>query len=66
MGQVEQIESQVAALTPPELQAFRAWFAEFDAAQWDSQLEEGIAAGKLDDFANEALAQYKSGHFRKL
>lgn len=66
MGQVEQIESQVASLAPPELEIFRAWFAEFDAAQWDSQVEKDIAGGTLDDLAKEALSRFQSGNCRKL
>jgi len=37
------------------LAAFRAWFAEFDAAVWDKQFEEDVAAGRLDQLAEEAL-----------
>ena len=33
-------------------------FAEFDAAAWDAQIEADAAAGKLDAFAAEALAEY--------
>ena len=34
---VEEIERAVRKLSPEELAAFRAWFAEFDAEVWDRQ-----------------------------
>lgn len=66
MGQVEQIESQVAALPATDLQAFRAWFSDFDADQWDCQLESDIADGKLDNLATEALSHFGSGQCKRL
>ena len=56
---VEQIEHAVRRLSPGELAAFRRWFAEFDGAQWDRQIEEDIAAGRLDALADEALADLR-------
>lgn len=66
MGQVEQIESQIAELPAPDLRAFRAWFSEFDAGQWDSQMESDLLGGKLDGLAAEALAQFDSGQCKRL
>ena len=39
MSSLNEIEDAVLRLTPAELDAFRAWFAEFDAATWDRQME---------------------------
>ena len=66
MGQIEQIESQIASLSAPELQAFRAWFAEFDDGKWDGQIESDISDGKLDGLADEALAQFSNGQYKRL
>ena len=66
MSRVEEIEIQITALTPEELQAFRAWFAEFDAALWDRQLEADAAAGKLDGLAKQALKDHREGRSREL
>ena len=52
---IEEIENAVSKLPAEQLAAFRAWFAEFDAQLWDRQLEEDVAAGKLDVLAKEAL-----------
>ena len=66
MGNVKSIEKAVEALPPSELAEFRHWFAEFDAAAWDSQIEQDAAAGKLDQLAAEALTDFRSGSAREL
>jgi hypothetical protein len=32
---VEEIEAAIQQLSPDQMVAFRAWYAEFDAAAWD-------------------------------
>jgi hypothetical protein len=66
MGTVESIEKAVAALPPSELAQFRHWFAEFDSAAWDRQIEQDAKAGKLDALAAEALADFSAGSPREL
>jgi hypothetical protein len=61
MSSVNEIEEAVQRLTPAELDAFRIWFAEFDATAWDRQLEDDVAAGRLDALADEALEDYGTG-----
>jgi hypothetical protein len=58
MGKVEAIEQAVEDLSPDELDAFRRWFAEFDALAWDRQLDKDAAEGKLDELADEALKDH--------
>ena len=65
MGNVRSIEKAVEALPPAELAEFRRWFAEFDAAAWDRQIEHDAASGKLDQLASEALADFQSGRARE-
>ena len=60
MGNMKSIENAVAALPPAELAEFRQWFAEFDAAVWDRQIERDAASGALDALASEALADHRS------
>jgi hypothetical protein len=55
MSTVQEIKKAVSKLSPEELSAFRAWFAEFDAEAWDRQFERDVAAGRLDALAEEAL-----------
>jgi hypothetical protein len=66
MGNVKSIEQAVQALPPDELAEFRRWFAEFDAAAWDRQIDNDAAAGKLDRLAVEARADYDAGVPRSL
>ena len=66
MGNVKSIEKAVESLLPSELAEFRRWFAEFDAAAWDKQIEQDAASGKLDGLAAEALADYRAGPAREI
>ncbi len=56
MGDIKAIEKAVAALPADKLAEFRLWFAEFDGAAWDGQIERDAGSGKLDGLAAEALA----------
>jgi len=60
------IEKAVAELSPNELAEFRRWFHTFDAEQWDRQFEQDVRKGKLDHFAEEAIADYEAGRAKKL
>jgi len=55
MSKLESIEKKVSGLSADELAEFRQWFAGFDAAAWDRQIEQDAKAGKLDALADEAL-----------
>ena len=66
MGNVKSIEKAVESLPPSDLAEFRRWFAEYDAATWDKQIEQDAASGKFDALAVEALADYRSGAAREV
>ena len=66
MTGVKEIESAVAQLSAEELTAFRAWFAEFDASQWDAELEDDVSASRLDALADEALNDHRDGRSTEL
>jgi hypothetical protein len=55
MSTVKEIEQAISRLSEDELAAFRRWFAEFDPEAWDRQLEQDVAAGRLDALAEEAM-----------
>ena len=55
MSTVEEIEAAIQQLSPDDMAAFRAWYAEFDAAAWDRQIAADDAAGRLDWLVQEAL-----------
>jgi hypothetical protein len=58
MTRLERIEKEIARLSPEELERFRAWFAQFDAANWDRELEADAEGGALDRLAEEALGEH--------
>jgi len=66
MTKVEAIEREVEALSPDELAAFRSWFVERDWQAWDRELERDVFAGRLDRFADEALAEIDRGETTEL
>ena len=61
MSSIQEIEKVIRGLGPEELAAFRAWFAEFDAQAWDTQLAEDTSAGRLDWLAEEARRDAREG-----
>ncbi|HLY59397.1 MAG TPA: hypothetical protein VKV95_01390 [Terriglobia bacterium] len=61
MSTIAEIEDAVRRLSPKDLAAFREWFVQLDAEAWDRQIEEDVAAGRLDSLADEALEDLKQG-----
>ncbi len=66
MPAVQELQADVAQLSPDELARFRAWFEEFDAKVWDKQIEEDVKLGKLDHLANQAIADFRTGNVREV
>ena len=66
MTKIEKLERDVTGLSPEELATFREWFAAFDAAAWDQQIDADAKAGKLDSLADAALADHRAGRSQKL
>lgn len=61
MRTVHEIEQAIRALEPQDLAVLRDWFAAFDAEIWDRQIEQDVAAGRLDRFTEEALRDSREG-----
>ena len=66
MTKVEALAREVEKLTPEELAAFRRWLVEYDWQAWDREIEQDAAAGKLDQFAAEALAEFERGETKEI
>jgi len=66
MTKIEKLTRDVRNLSTKELARFRTWFTEFDAAEWDRQIELDAETGKLDRLADAALADHTAGRSRKL
>ena len=66
METIQEIEQAVSRLAERDLARFRAWFKEFDAKRWDRQIEMDDKLGKLDDLADQAVADFKAGKCKEL
>jgi len=63
---LQEIEKTISTLPPEELTKFREWFWAFDAKNWDHQFEGDVAAGRLDDLADEAIREHQAGQSTQL
>jgi hypothetical protein len=63
---VEDIEKAITKLAPRELDKFRAWFEEFQAARFDQKIERDAHSGKLDPLADQAGADFRKGRAHEL
>ena len=61
MSKVEQIESEIAELSPAEARQVAKWLEELLADEWDRQIAADAKAGKLDRFIDEALEEHRQG-----
>jgi len=61
MSQAEMLEQTVKKLSPGERAAFRSWFIEFDAAEWDRQIEMDSKTVKMDRLVQSAVEEHKAG-----
>ena len=66
MRAVQELQSAVSQLSAEELARFREWFDKFDAEVWDRQFEEDAKSGKLDQLANQAIADFQAGKCKQL
>jgi len=54
MSKVDYVESEIRKMNPRELAEFRSWFLEFDAREWDEEIEADARSGRLEKFAEKA------------
>lgn len=66
MSNIEALQREVEKLSREELAGFREWFLEHDWRAWDRELEDDVAAGRLDKFAAEALEEHSLGETKDL
>jgi hypothetical protein len=57
MNTLAQLEDAIRQLSDVDRTAFRAWYAEFDAQEWDRQLAADVAASKLDWLSRKPARQ---------
>jgi hypothetical protein len=63
---LEDIEAAIVSLPPDELDRFRAWFANFEADDWDRQLAQDSREGKLDRLVDQARLHKRQGRCKPL
>lgn len=61
MSTVDEIEQAILNLGPQDFAQLREWFVAYDTEIWDRQLEQDVAAGRLDHLAEEALRDLREG-----
>ena len=66
MRAMKELQSAISQLSAEELTRFREWFDKFDAEVWDRQFEEDAKSGKLDQLANQAIADFQAGKCKQL
>jgi len=66
MKTLEDTEKALTELPADQLAKFRAWFEEFEAARFDQRIERDAEAGRLDQLAEQAIADFRAGRSRKL
>lgn len=63
---LHELEAAVTQLPTEDLTAFAQWFEEYLADAWDSRMEADIQAGRLDEAARAADADFESGRCKPL
>jgi hypothetical protein len=61
MTTVDDIKVAITQLSPEALHELRIWYEQFDAQRWDEQIATDIAAGRLDQLAEEAIRAFHNG-----
>jgi hypothetical protein len=64
MSRVEEIEAAIESLSPEEFRRVAQWLNDREQAQWDAQMDEDSAAGRLDFLFDEASREAKEGMLR--
>jgi hypothetical protein len=66
MSSVTEIESALRALPLKDARAVANWLQDYLDEQWDKQMDQDIAAGRLDKLAEQALEHYRAGRVKPL
>jgi len=66
MATVENIQSDIESLPHREYIRLMRWIHQKDWQNWDKELEEDTASGKLDFLLEEAMDEKKKGKLRDL
>jgi hypothetical protein len=63
---ITELEQAITQLSHQDYSRLREWFEEFDAQEWDVQIERDALSGKLDKIAEKALNECRAGKAKEL
>lgn len=63
---IKELESAISQLPREQFAEFASWFDEYRAELWDRQIETDIKAGRLDELAGQADAEFEAGKCKPL
>ena len=63
---VAEIESAISTLPVKDAWSVAGWLQEYLDVKWDKEMDEDIAAGRLDKFAEQAMEHYRAGRVKPL
>jgi hypothetical protein len=63
---LQEIEAAITRLSAQDLDELMAWLKEYRAQLWDEQMEQDLAAGRLDALLAEVDQEYEAGLARPL
>jgi len=66
MATITEVKETIKKLPDEDFNEFADWFEKLEEERWDKELAKDIAEGRLDDLANEAINEYKSGKCTEL
>ena len=66
MTKLEKIEQEIASLDPTDVRKLAEWLAAYQSELWDRKIEEDAKSGRLDWFADQAIADLKAGRAKPL
>ncbi len=66
MTTIQEIKSAIGSLPHQEYMQLLGWIHDKDWSEWDKQLEDDVASGKLDFLTKEGLEAKKRNKLRKL
>jgi hypothetical protein len=58
---VEQIEREIGGLSRDQFFELITWIRSRYEDEWDRQIEDDVKAGRLENLAREAIAEYHAG-----
>jgi hypothetical protein len=63
---VDDLQREVAKLSPAEVARFVAWLADYQAQLWDQQIADDLDAGRLDRLVQEVEREVAAGRSKPL